>query len=85
MNKNYDIKWRVTQSVCIGEGYYLLILDSTALKIMAMVLSTHPVNPTDILSPIKGGHYVVNYINTKLVKIISATELTSAEWQALAL
>ncbi|HCB5746607.1 TPA: hypothetical protein M1G78_004003, partial [Salmonella enterica subsp. salamae] len=47
--------------------------------------STHPVNPTDILSPIKGGHYVVNYINTKLVKIINATELNSAEWQALAL
>lgn len=49
MSKNYDIKWRVTQSVCIDEGYYLLTLDSRLLKIMAMVLSTHPINATDIL------------------------------------
>ncbi|WP_171923162.1 hypothetical protein [Salmonella bongori] len=85
MSKNYDIKWRVTQSVCIDEGYYLLTLDSRLLKIMAMVLSTHPVNATDILSPIGGGHYVINYTTTKLVKIISTTELNSTEWKALAL
>ncbi|ECC8922639.1 hypothetical protein DUQ00_07635 [Salmonella bongori] len=80
MSKNYDIKWRVTQSVCIDEGYYLLTLDSRLLKIMAMVLSTHPINATDILL-----EDVINYTTTKLVKIISTTELNSTEWKALAL
>ncbi|HAU3221072.1 TPA: hypothetical protein JDH29_000355 [Salmonella enterica subsp. houtenae] len=85
MSDTNDLEWRVIQSVCIGEGEYLLILDGTEIKIMARALATHPINPTDILSPTREGMYIVNDIYQQMVKFFSATELNTAEWHALAL
>lgn len=78
-----QIEWRVIQAICIGEGEYLLILDGFTLKIMARVLSTHPVNPADILSPDNSGRYIINGINRQMTKFISATELNTMEWCSL--
>ncbi|EBP3303434.1 hypothetical protein OJ34_09925 [Salmonella enterica subsp. enterica] len=79
MSDTNDLEWRVIQSVCIGEGEYLLILDGTEIKIMARALATHPINPTDILSPTREGVYIVNNIYQQMVKFFSATELNTAE------
>lgn len=42
MSDTNDLEWRVIQSVCIGEGEYLLILDGTEIKIMARALGNSP-------------------------------------------
>ncbi|EDW6064632.1 hypothetical protein YT14_002787 [Salmonella enterica subsp. enterica serovar Oslo] len=82
---NYDVRWRVIQSVCIGEGDFILILESPMFKIMARVLTTHPINPADVLSPTKSGYYTLNGINTQRVKFTSSTKLNTSEWRALVL
>lgn len=85
LNKKNGVEWRVIESVCMDEGEYLLILENDKQKIMARVLSTHTLNPMDILFPTSGNIYIINNITGQLLRFITATELNPDEWRALTL
>ncbi|MEG2267344.1 MAG: hypothetical protein RSA84_08390 [Acinetobacter sp.] len=77
--------WWVVESFFVAEGEYLLVLRGGSLKMISRVLSTHPVYPGDILTPVRDARYIINANKQQMLKAIEATAFTEKEWYMLSL
>lgn len=62
---------------------YMLILRSKSLKMMAEVISETPVQPGDILYPVRDAIYLINKNENQPAKAISASEFSATRWRFL--
>jgi len=63
--------------------HYGLFLNADSLKIIAEVISEHPIQSGDILCPVMDAMYQVNRNEKQCLKVISATAFFASRWVAL--
>ena len=78
------MEWLVINSMhLISSGYYMLVLQSGSLKMLAEVLSDTPPVPGDFLHPVCDAMYLINKDQMRRLKVISASEFSATQWRAL--
>lgn len=75
------MEWLVIDVIYLGNtGHYMLTLHAGTLKMMSEVTSKSPIQPGDILYPVRDATYLINKNENQRLKVTSASAFSATRW-----